>query len=66
MSVKRELTGTVIVVLFCRFVDCVSLALKNPYGERSIKYVLYCIVLYNLLEREAIEFMASTGLHTFV
>ena len=25
---------------------CVSLALKSPYGERSIKYVLYCIVLY--------------------
>ena len=23
---------------------CVSLALKSPYGERSIKYVLYCIV----------------------
>ena len=22
---------------------CVSLALKSPYGERSIKYVLYCI-----------------------
>ena len=21
-----------------------SLALKSPYGERSIKYVLYCIV----------------------
>ena len=24
----------------------VSLALKSPYGKRSIKYVLYCIVLY--------------------
>ena len=24
---------------------CVSLALKRPYGERSIKYVLYCIVM---------------------
>ena len=24
---------------------CVSLALKSPYGERPIKYVLYCIVL---------------------
>ena len=23
---------------------CVSLALKSPYGERSIKYLLYCIV----------------------
>ena len=23
---------------------CVSLALKSTYGERSIKYVLYCIV----------------------
>ena len=28
---------------------CVSLALKSPYGERSIKYVLYCIVLYWLV-----------------
>ena len=28
---------------------CVSLALKSPYGERSIKYVLYCIVLKQLL-----------------
>ena len=25
---------------------CVSMALKSPYGEQSIKYVLYCIVLY--------------------
>ena len=25
---------------------CVSLALKSPIGERSIKYALYCIVLY--------------------
>ena len=25
---------------------CVSLALKSPYGERSIKYVSYCIVLF--------------------
>ena len=34
------------VVLFCCFVNCVSLALKSPYGEWSIiiKYVLYCIV----------------------
>ena len=24
---------------------CVSLALKSPYGERSIKYVLYCMSL---------------------
>ena len=30
--------------MFCCFVDCVSLALKSPYGERSTKYVLYCIV----------------------
>ena len=28
---------TVVVVVFCCFVD--SLALKSPYGERSIKYV---------------------------
>ena len=33
----------VVVILFRRFV--VSLALKSPYGERSIKYALYCIVL---------------------
>ena len=31
-----------VVVVFPRF-RCVSLALKSPYGERSIKYVLYCI-----------------------
>ena len=37
---------TVVVVVFCCFVVVVSLALKSPYGERSIKYVLYCIVLY--------------------
>ena len=37
---------TVVVVVFCCFVDCVSLALKSSYGERSIKHVLYCIVLY--------------------
>ena len=30
------------VLSFC----CVSLALKSPYGERSIKYVLcYCIII---------------------
>ena len=29
-----------VVVLFCRFVDCVSLALKSPYWEWSINYVL--------------------------
>ena len=28
-------------VLICH--DCVSLALKSPYGEWSIKHVLYCI-----------------------
>ena len=35
---------TVVVVVFHHFVNCVSLALKSPYGERSIKYV--CIVLH--------------------
>ena len=25
--------AVVVVVLFCRFVDCVSLALKSPYGK---------------------------------
>ena len=35
----------VVVVFFC-FVDCISLALKSTYGEWSINYVLYCIVLY--------------------
>ena len=34
---------TVVVVVFCSVVHCVSLALKSPYGERSIKYVLYCM-----------------------
>ena len=29
----------VVVVLFCRFVDCVSLALKSPYGKWLTKYV---------------------------
>ena len=37
---------TVVVVVFCCFVHCVSLALKSPCGERSMTYVLYCIVLY--------------------
>ena len=29
---------------------CVSLALKSPYGERSIKYILYCMVLYLVMK----------------
>ena len=33
------------VVVFCCFVDCFRLALKSPYGEWSIKHVLYCIVI---------------------
>ena len=36
----------VIVSLFCRFVDCVSLALKSPYGEWSIRYV--CVNVFYL------------------
>ena len=32
--------------MFYCFVDCVSLALKSPYGERSIKYV--CMYVCNL------------------
>ena len=42
---------TVVVVVFCCFVDCVSLALKSPYGERS-KYVLYWLVvaIYSCVE----------------
>ena len=31
-----QLRFLTVVVLFCRFVDCVSLALKSPYGEWSI------------------------------
>ena len=27
---------TVVIVVFCRFVDCVSVALKSPPGEWSI------------------------------
>ena len=38
--------------MFCRFVHCVSLALKSPHGERSIKYVFivlnYILFLNNL------------------
>ena len=36
-----------VVVLYC-FVDCVSLALKSPYGERSIKYVCMYVCISNL------------------
>ena len=32
--------------MFCCFVDCVSLALKSPYGERSIKYVCMYVSMY--------------------
>ena len=38
---------TVVVVVFCCFVDCVSLALKSPYGERSIQYVLSYLFVHN-------------------
>ena len=34
---------TVVVVVFCCFVDCFILALKSPYGERSIKYAYVCM-----------------------
>ena len=46
--------------MFCRFVHCVSLALKSPYEERGqlsmyciVLYciVLYCIVLYYMMQR---------------
>ena len=34
----------VIVDLFHRFVNCVSLALKSPsYEKQSFKYLLYCV-----------------------
>ena len=50
-----------IVVLFSHYVDCVSLALKSPYGECSIKYVLYrCIVLWLTY-----EFFNSDYQHNF-
>ena len=29
-----------VVVVFCRFVNCVSMALTGLYGEWTIKYVL--------------------------
>ena len=34
----------VVVVEFCRFIDCVSL--KSPYGEWSIKYYIYFLYMY--------------------
>ena len=44
----------VVVVLFCRFVYCVSLALKSSYGEWSIRYVFVfvCITffLYSIVD----------------
>ena len=39
--------GFLAVVVFCRYVDCVSLALKSPYGEWSIKDVLLVLYLGN-------------------
>ena len=35
----------VAVDVFCRFVDCLSLALKSPSEEWSIKYVLYTYLI---------------------
>ena len=36
---------TVVVVVFCRFVHCVSLALKAPMGSDQLS--TYCIVLFH-------------------
>ena len=35
-----QLGFLLVVVVFCCFVNCLSLALKSPRGEWSIKYVL--------------------------
>ena len=32
--------------MFCRFVHSVSLALKSPYGEQSIKYVFFSFLFF--------------------
>ena len=32
--------------MVCCFLDCVSLALKSPYGERSIKYECMYVCMY--------------------
>ena len=39
-------------VMFCRFVHCVSLALKSPYEERG-QLSMYCIVLYCIVLHDA-------------
>ena len=55
--------GILKLLLFCRFVHWVSLALKSPYGEWLIMYICICIYSVPTERRVAVSWIDKSIKH---